>query len=70
MVARSLWFRETGSGFVFGVYLSAYVCPGAGTCAPSGTPPARARVAFVDGDPANPVAGARQVSVLSWSGNR
>ncbi len=85
VVARSLWVKETGSvtftgavievpddspGFVFGVYLSAYVCPGSGTCAPSGTPSARARVAYVDGDPTNPVAGARQVSVLSWSGNR
>lgn len=86
VVARSLWVKETGSvtfngavievpddspGFVFGVYLSAYVCPGAGTCVPpSGTPVARARVAYVDGDPTNPVAGARQVSVLSWSGNR
>ena len=85
VIARSLQVKETGSvtfagavievpddspGFVFGVYLSAYVCPGAGTCAPGGTPAARARVAYVDGDPANPVAGARQVSVLSWSGNR
>ncbi|WP_086853644.1 hypothetical protein [Amycolatopsis kentuckyensis] len=85
VVARSLWVKETGSvtftgavievpddspGFVFGVYLSAYVCPGSSTCAPGGTPVARARVAYVDGDPANPVAGARQVSVLSWSGNR
>ncbi|WP_206785987.1 hypothetical protein [Amycolatopsis sp. MtRt-6] len=85
VIARSLWVKETGSvtftgpvievpddspGFVFGVYLSAYVCPGAGTCTPSGTPSARARVAYVDGDPTNPVPGARQVSVLSWSGNR
>ena len=85
VIARSLWVKETGSvtftgavievpddspGFVFGVYLSAYVCPGAGTCAPGGTPAARARVAYVDGDPTNPVPGARQVSVLSWSGNR
>ncbi|MFB9691243.1 hypothetical protein [Amycolatopsis plumensis] len=85
VVARSLWVKETGSvtftgavievpddspGFVFGVYLSAYVCPGSSTCAPGGAPVARARVAYVDGDPANPVPGARQVSVLSWSGNR
>ncbi|OXM69167.1 hypothetical protein [Amycolatopsis vastitatis] len=85
VIARSLWVKETGSvtftgavievpddspGFVFGVYLSAYVCPGAGPCALVGTPAARARVAYVDGDPTNPVAGARQVSVLSWSGNR
>ncbi len=85
VIARSLWVKETGSvtftgavievpddspGFVFGVYLSAYVCPGAGTCAPGGTAAVRARVAYVDGDPTNPVPGARQVSVLSWSGNR
>jgi hypothetical protein len=81
VVARSLWVKETGSvtftgpvievpddspGFVFGVYLSAYVCP----CSPGDSPAARARVAYVDGDPANPVPGARQVSVLSWSGSR
>ncbi|MGV9364844.1 hypothetical protein [Amycolatopsis sp. NPDC003731] len=85
VIARSLWVKETGSvtftgavievpddspGFVFGVYLSAYVCPGSATCAPGGVPAARARVAYVDGDPTNPVPGARQVSVLSWSGNR
>ncbi|HEY3465888.1 MAG TPA: hypothetical protein VGL47_12205 [Amycolatopsis sp.] len=85
VIARSLWVKLTGSvtfsgpiievpddspGFVFGVYLSAYVCPGAGTCAPSGTAAARARVAYVDGDPTNPVPGKRQVSVLSWSGAR
>ncbi len=85
VVARSLWVKETGSvaftgvvievpddspGFVFGVYLTAYVCPSSSTCAPGGTPVARARVAYVDGDPANPVPGARQISVLSWSGSR
>jgi Tfp pilus assembly protein PilX len=85
VVARSLWVKETGSfsysgvvievpddspGFVFGVYLTAYVCPSSSTCAPGGTPAARARVAYVDGDPTNPVPGARQVSVLSWSGSR
>lgn len=85
VIARSLQVKLTGSvtftgavievpddspGFVFGVYLSAYVCPGAGTCAPGGTAAARARVAYVDGDPARPVPGSRQVSVLSWSGAR
>ena len=85
VIARSLWVKETGSfsytgvvievpddspGFVFGVYLSAYVCPASSTCAPGGTPAARARVAYVDGDPTNPVPSARQVSVLSWSGSR
>lgn len=85
VVARSLQVKLTGSvtftgavievpddspGFVFGVYLSAYVCPGASTCTPGGTAAARARVAFVDGDPTRPVPGSRQVSVLSWSGAR
>jgi hypothetical protein len=85
VIARSLWVKETGSvaftgviievpddspGFVFGVYLSAYVCQSSPTCSPSGTAAARARVAYVDGDPANPTPGARQVSVLSWSGSR
>ncbi|MFJ9783057.1 hypothetical protein ACIRSS_25985 [Amycolatopsis sp. NPDC101161] len=85
VIARSLQVKLTGSvtftgavievpddspGFVFGVYLSAYVCPGAGSCAPGGTAAARARVAYVDGDPARPVPGSRQVSVLSWSGAR
>lgn len=85
VVARSLWVKETGSfsytgvvievpddspGFVFGVYLTAYVCPKSPTCAPGGTPANRARVAFVDGDPATPVPGARQVSVLSWASRK
>ena len=85
VVARSLWVKETGSfsytgvvievpddspGFVFGVYLTAYVCPSSPTCGPGGTPAGRARVAYVDGDPTSPVSGARQVSVLSWSGSR
>ncbi|MFI5564263.1 hypothetical protein ACIA2T_33650 [Amycolatopsis japonica] len=85
VVARSLWVKETGSfsytgvvievpddspGFVFGVHLTAYVCPKSPTCTPGGTPANRARVAFVDGDPAAPVPGARQVSVLSWASRK
>jgi len=91
VIARSLWVKETGAfsytgpvievpddtpGFVFSIFLSAYVCPGKPTCAvpPPTTPPTlpnvSARVAFVDGDPTNPSPGHRQVSVLSWSGAR
>jgi hypothetical protein len=62
-------------GFVFNVFLSVYLCPTSATCTvPTGTPtpaPAlSARVAFVDGSPALPVAGQRQVAVLSWSSTR
>lgn len=85
VVARTLWVKETGSfaytgvvievpddspGFVFSVFLTAYVCPRQSTCAPSGTPVISGRVAFVDGDPTSPQPGHRQVSVLSWSGPR
>lgn len=85
VVARSLWVKETGSfgytgpvievpddspGFVFTVYLSAYLCPSSPTCSPGGSPPLRAKVAFVDADPTTPVPGKRQVSVLSWSSPR
>jgi hypothetical protein len=81
-VARSLWVKLTGSfsytgvvievpadspGFVFGVYLTAHVCPGTSVCVPGGTPVLRAKVAFVDDDPTAPVPGRRQVIVLSWS---
>jgi Tfp pilus assembly protein PilX len=82
VISRSLWVKLTGSfsftgpvievpddspGFVLSVYLDAYVCPGAGSCAPAGTPALRSKVAFVDPDPVTPVAGQRQVAVLSWS---
>jgi hypothetical protein len=82
VVVRSLWVKETGSfsyvgvvievpddspGFVFSVYLSVYICPGQPTCAPSGTPMLRTKVAFVDTDPTTPEPGKRQVVVLSWS---
>jgi len=84
VVARALWVKETGSftyggvvievpddspGFVISVYLTAYVCPGAGagTCSTSGSPRLRAKVAFVDADPATPDPGKRHVAVLSWS---
>ncbi|WP_436494769.1 hypothetical protein [Actinokineospora sp. HUAS TT18] len=82
VVARSLWVKLTGSfsftgpvievpddspGFVFSVYLNVYLCAPPGPCATSGTPSVRAKVAFVDADPVTPVAGQRQVSVLSYS---
>jgi len=82
VIARSLWIKETGSfsyagpvievpddspGFVFSIYLSVYVCPGAGSCAPSGQPVLSSKVAYVDADPVTPVPGQRQVVVLSWS---
>ncbi|HEY3608685.1 MAG TPA: hypothetical protein VGL06_14360 [Pseudonocardiaceae bacterium] len=83
VIARSLWVKETGSfsytgavievpddspGFVFSVFLSASVCQ-SGVSPPSCTV-VNARVAYVDGDPTRPVAGSRQVSILSWSGPR
>lgn len=82
IIARSLWVKETGSftyagpvievpddspGYSFSVYLSAYLCPGAGSCTPAGTPALRAKVAYIDADPVTPVAGQRQVVVLSWT---
>jgi len=82
VVARSLWVKLTGSfsyngvvievpddspGFAFSIYLTAYVCPGTNTCAPSGSGSLRAKVAFVDEDPVTPTPGRRQVIVLSWS---
>ncbi|MGH3862072.1 hypothetical protein [Actinokineospora sp.] len=85
VVTRSLWVKLTGSfsyggpvievpddspGFVFSVYLSVYPCPSPGPCSTSGTPSLRAKVAFVDSDPVTPIAGRRQVSVLSWSNPR
>jgi hypothetical protein len=85
VIARSLWVKETGSfgyigpvievpddapGFVLSVFLSAYLCPKASTCTPSGTPALTARVAIVDADPTAPAPGRRQISVLSWSSRR
>ena len=82
VITRSLWVKETGAyrlttavievptdspGFPFSVYFTVYVCPAAATCAASGTPVLRSRVAFLDADPVTPVAGQRQVVVLSWS---
>jgi hypothetical protein len=60
---------DDSPGFVFSVYLAVYTCPyvPAATCPVTGTPRLRAKVAFVDADPATPVAGRRQVVVLSWS---
>ncbi|GAA1154376.1 hypothetical protein GCM10009630_60640 [Kribbella jejuensis] len=82
VIARSLWVKETGSfnyggvvievpddspGFVFSLYLSAYICAGAGPCSTGGTPVLRSKVALVDTNPMAPSPGHRQVTVLSWS---
>ncbi len=82
VIARSLWVKLTGSfsfagpvievpddspGFVFSVYLNVFICPGTATCAPTGTPALRSKVAYVDADPVTPSPGHRQVVVLSWS---
>jgi hypothetical protein len=82
VVARSVWVKETGSfsyggvvievpddspGFVFSMYLTAYICPNSSSCTPGGTGALRAKVALVDSNPATPVPGRRQVTVLSWN---
>lgn len=82
VIARSLWVKETGSfsytgvvievpddspGFVFSMFLSVYLCPKSPTCSPAGSPVLRSKVALVDSDPTTPQAGARQVTILSWS---
>jgi hypothetical protein len=82
VIARSVWIKETGSfsyggvvigvpddspGFAFALYFTVYLCPASATCVPGGSPALWAKVAFVDADPATPVAGHRQVVVLSWS---
>ncbi|MDX6242272.1 MAG: hypothetical protein QOG10_7231, partial [Kribbellaceae bacterium] len=82
VIARSLWIKETGSfsyggvvievpddspGFVFSMYLSVYLCTGAGPCATSGQPVLQSKVSLVDSDPTTPVPGHRQVTVLSWT---
>jgi hypothetical protein len=82
VIARTLWVKATGSyayagavievpddspGFVFSVYLTVYVCPGAATCGTAGAAALRVKVAFVDADPTTPLPGRRQVAVLSWS---
>jgi hypothetical protein len=82
VISRSLWVKETGSfsyggvvievpddspGFVFSMYLSVYICPKSSTCTPAGSPVLRSKVALVDSDPTTPHAGARQVTILSWS---
>jgi hypothetical protein len=58
-------------GSIFSVYLTTYICTPdqlvSGHCPTTGTPVLRSRVAFGDSDPAAPVAGQRQVSVLGWS---
>jgi Tfp pilus assembly protein PilX len=82
VISRSLWVKETGSfsyggvvievpddspGFVFSMYLAVYICPKAATCGTTGSPVLRSKVALVDSDPTTPQAGARQVTILSWS---
>jgi hypothetical protein len=82
VAVRSLWVTITGSfsfsgpvievpddspGYGFSLYLTAYVCPDSTTCAATGTPVTRARIALVDGDPVSPTPGRRQVVVLSWN---
>lgn len=62
--------RPTGSGRQTVVHLVVYLCPGASTCTTAtGTVRLRAKVGI--GDPTGaPVAGSREVTVLSWSGVR
>ncbi|TCO45512.1 hypothetical protein EV646_108134 [Kribbella antiqua] len=82
VISRALWVKETGSfsytgvvievpddspGFVFSMYLTAYLCPGAGPCSTTGAPALRSKVALVDANPSTPQPGARQVTILSWS---
>jgi hypothetical protein len=51
------------------VNLSVYVCPGASTCSSSGHLQMTARVLIYDST-GSPVAGARQMKILSWSQQR
>jgi hypothetical protein len=83
VVARSLQVKLTGSftytgpvievpddapGFAFAVYLTAYVCPASGTCPVAGSDPLlRAKITVIDGDPTAPIAGKRQIAILSWA---
>jgi Tfp pilus assembly protein PilX len=59
-------------GNLFGVYLNAYICPATPTCSPAvgATPDLKAKVAFVDAEPAKPIAGQRRVVVESWNAIR
>jgi Tfp pilus assembly protein PilX len=82
VIARSVWVKETGSfsyggvvievpddspGFVFSMYLTAYICPNSSSCTPAGAGALKAKVALVDSNPSTPVPGRRQVTVLSWT---
>ncbi|GGN61211.1 hypothetical protein GCM10010112_18080 [Actinoplanes lobatus] len=82
VISRSLHIKQTGSfaylgpvievpddapGFAYAVYLTAYVCPAAPSCATTGTPRLRAKVAIVDAVPSAPVAGKRQIAILNWT---
>jgi hypothetical protein len=51
------------------VYLSVYVCPASGSCSVSGNPRLRVKVQILD-PTGTLVAGARQIIVQSWSGQR
>lgn len=79
VVVRALRVSVTGSltgvaidlpddspGFTFGLHLSAYVCPGALVCLPSGRPALQAKIGLVDADPSAPDPGRRKVTVLGW----
>jgi hypothetical protein len=56
-----------GAGMRTVIYLNIYICPNAGTCtAASGLRRLRAKVGVVD-PTGSPVAGARQITVYSWS---
>ena len=82
VISRSLQIKQTGSfayigavievpddapGFAYAVYLTAYVCPAATTCATTGNPVLRAKVAIVDANPSSPTAGKRQIAILNWT---
>ena len=79
VVIRALRISVTGSltgvaidlpddspGFTFGLHLSAYICPGALVCLPSGRPALQAKIGLVDADPSSPDPGRRKVTVLGW----
>lgn len=58
-----------GFGLRTVVNLDVYVCPGAATCAPKGTPRLRAKVGIVD-PTGTPVLNKREITVYTWSVQR
>ena len=58
--------NSTGVGLTTVVYLKVYVCPGAATCAASGTPRLDAKVALTDAS-GTPTPNTRKVTVLNWN---